>query len=132
MAKIKFFSVTIFFVIPRKGIQYSDLILLGVYCTKGSNWMHRSRRLSASNLTPVYINIIPASCTFWKSNYFYILSHSNSYNNLLFIYFHIRSALSSHIHGFAVNSRWLWIPFSIQTGFTWIRNQVPLHLWLTS
>ena len=34
------------------GIPYEGSILLGVYCTKGSNWMHRSRRLSASNLTP--------------------------------------------------------------------------------
>ena len=33
------------------GISYEGSILLGVYCTKGSNWMHQSRRLSASNLT---------------------------------------------------------------------------------
>ena len=48
------------------GIPYEGSILLGVYCTKGSNWMHRSRRLSASNLAPVcnkhltilYLNIV--------------------------------------------------------------------------
>ena len=33
------------------GIPYEGSILLGIYCTKGSNWMHRSRRLSASKLT---------------------------------------------------------------------------------
>ena len=34
------------------GIPYEGSILLGVYCTKVSKWMHRSRRLSASNLNP--------------------------------------------------------------------------------
>ena len=39
------------------GIPYEGSILFGVYCTKASNWMHRSRRLSASNLI-LNLNII--------------------------------------------------------------------------
>ena len=49
------------------GIPYEGSILLGVYCTKGSNWMHRSRRLSASNLTPEcnkYLTILNLNIVF--------------------------------------------------------------------
>ena len=35
-----------------KGIQYSDSILLHVYCTQVSNWMHSAFGFDASNLTP--------------------------------------------------------------------------------
>ena len=33
------------------GIPYEGSILLDIYFTKGPNWMHGSRRLSASSLT---------------------------------------------------------------------------------
>ena len=45
-----FFNTLLFHVI--KGIQYSDSISLGVYCTQGSDWMHSALGFDASNLIP--------------------------------------------------------------------------------
>ena len=74
-----------------KGIQYSDSILIDVYCTQGENWMHSAFGFDASILTLLFnshLTLLNSYKVSPKYNWTLIHKHE-SYHFIILIYSNI-------------------------------------------